>query len=278
MVSITFTNKDDFQFVFDQLNKFIKIGDSVIVNEEELSLSVAIGPYDTKLCYQISQCIANCVSTFYEKRWMEQLLTSTYYYQDKDEIGEITSIARSIGDGDKEDYPGAHRYANRRDVLLQSTLSCIEQGGTILFDSFLRFRTGPYRALLNELIGEAIDEYKLEQEYQNFVEGLRILLRSRQPLQKKVVLVYDKTYQLYDMNGSLLTGIEGKLEDLPVGLTIDEIDSEILFPLLLLAPEEVCIYTDDSDEGLVQTIRNVFEERLSFFSYRMSKLFFSGNP
>ncbi|MGG1686122.1 sporulation protein YtxC, partial [Pseudalkalibacillus sp. NRS-1564] len=89
---------------------------------------------------------------------------------------------------------------------------------------------------------------------------------------------YDKTYQLFDMNGSLLTGIEGKLEDLPVGLTIDEIDSEILFPLLLLAPEEVCIYTDDSDEGLVQTIRNVFEERLSFFPYRMSKLFFSGNP
>ncbi|MCA0171623.1 putative sporulation protein YtxC [Bacillus sp. RAR_GA_16] len=271
MVSITFDQQADFQFVYAHLIKDMNGKQKISVNEEELTLSIQVEPYNTKLCYHISQCIVRCVSAIYEKQWMKQILMTKYLYQDKDEIGEITAIAKSIGEGNKEELPGAVRYTNRMDLLLRSTVSCIEQGGTIMFDSYLRFRTGPYRTLLTELIGEAIDEYKLEQEYQNFVEALRQLLKVRETIQEKVVVVFDHSYNLYDLNGKKLNGLYEPLDDIPNGLSLDDIDPEILLPLLILAPKEIYLYTEDVDEGLAQTIRNVFEERLCFFPLRLFK-------
>lgn len=277
LVSITFSEIEDFQFMTAELNK-VAGPKRMKCDIEAMKVSIAIEPFDTKMCYRISQCLARCVSITYEKRWMEQLLKSTYYFQDQDEIAEISGIARSIGDGNKDDIPGASRYSNRGELLLEAAISCIEQGGTISFDSFLRFRTGPYRTLLATLIGEAIDEYKLEQEYQNFVQALRLLLKSRESVTKRVILVFDGNYCLYNTNGNALTFKEDlQSEDLPKGLSVDDIDPEILLPLLVTAPEEIYLYTDHNEEGLAQTIQNVFEERLYFFPYRMSKILFSGN-
>lgn len=277
MVSITFSDLEDFEFMTAQ---FIKVTDHptrIKSDREAMRVSIAIEPYDTGMCYRISRCLA-LLATTYEKRWMEQLLKSIYYFQDQDEIAEISAIARNIGDGNKEDIPGASRYSNRHDLLLEAAVSCIEQGGTISFDSFLRFRTRPYRSLLASLIGEAIDEYKLEQEYQNFVQTLRVLLKSRDTVTKRVILVYDGGYRLYNARGQVLTCQEElRAEDLPNGLSVDDIDPDILLPLLVAAPEEIHLYTDDNEEGLAQTIRNVFDERLYFFPYCMSKILFSGN-
>ncbi len=278
MVSITFNSSEDFQFVYAELNKILDGEKRVFRDEKEMMLSVVVEPYDIKTCYHISKCIAHCVDSTYEKKWMEHQLRSKYFFQDQDEIAEICEVARSIGDGDKVDVPGAERYSERKKLLLEAAISCIEHGGTISFDSFVRFRTGPYRTLLAALIGEAIDEYKLEQEYQNFVEALRVLLKSRATLTKRVALVFDGSYHLYDMTGEVLTeNKEVELENLPSGLVIEEIDPDILLPLLVLAPEEIYLYTDHNDEGLAQTIQNVFEERLYFFPYSMSKILFPGN-
>ncbi|WP_226656393.1 putative sporulation protein YtxC [Pseudalkalibacillus hwajinpoensis] len=271
MVSITFNQQADFQFVYEQLIKVINVQEKISVNEPDLTLSIKVEPYNSKLCHHISQCIVRCVSTIYEKQWMKKILTTKYFYQDKDEISEITAIAKSIGEGNKEELPGADRYTNRMDLLHRSTVSCIEQGGTIMFDSYLRFRTGPYRALLTELIGEAIDEYKLEQEYQNFVEALRQLLKARETVQEKVVVVFDRSYSLYDLNGKKLNGLYEPLDHIPNGLSLEDIDPEILLPLLILAPNKIYLYTEDAEEGLAQTIRNVFEERLCFFPLQLFK-------
>ncbi|KMM37435.1 sporulation protein YtxC [Guptibacillus hwajinpoensis] len=277
MVSITFSDLEDFEFMTAQLTKVTDHPKRVKSDREALKVSIAIEPYDTRMCYLISQCLA-LLGTTYEKRWMDQLLKSTYYFQDQDEIAEISAIARNIGDGNIDDIPGASRYSNRHDLLLEAAVSCIEQGGTISFDSFLRFRTGPYRSLLASLIGEAIDEYKLEQEYQNFVQALRILLKSRDTVTKRAILVFNGSYHLYNATGQVLTCQEGlRIEDLPNGLSVEDIDPDILLPLLVAAPEEIHFYTDDNEEGLAQTIRNVFEERIYFFPYCMSKILFSGN-
>ncbi|WP_347549340.1 sporulation protein YtxC [Pseudalkalibacillus hwajinpoensis] len=278
LISITFNSTSDFQFVQEQLQKVLDSKKQLIVDQGGLMVSVAIEPYDTKTCFNISKCLALCVTTIYENQWMDQLLRSTYFFQDDDEIAEISAIARSIGEGDREDVPGAMRFTNREKLVLEAAYACIEQGGTISFDSFIRFRMRPYRSLLNALVGEAIDEYKLEQEYQNFVDALRFFLKKREPIEKRVVLVFDGDYRLYDSQGrDLPLQMEQLSGELPDGLRVDDIDPDILLPLLILAPEEIYLYTDHSEEGLAQTIRNVFEERLHFFSHRMSKIHFSGN-
>lgn len=40
------------------------------------------------------------------------------------------------------------------------------------------------------------------------------------------------------------------------------IDSSILAPLVSIAPNIIYLYTDDIDDGMIQTIQNVFQERI----------------
>ncbi len=47
------------------------------------------------------------------------------------------------------------------------------------FSSYVRFRLRTYREMVAKLAEVAIDEYKLEQEYQMFIETLRQQVRSR---------------------------------------------------------------------------------------------------
>ncbi|WP_270179540.1 sporulation protein YtxC [Alkalihalobacillus sp. CinArs1] len=276
MVSLTFKNKAD----YDVLHAALCLrGKETLENEAEMVLSIPIEPYDSRTCFEIADCLAHCVKTTYEKVWMQNILRTSYYFKDREEIDEICGLARSIGDGDRIDVPRTEGYRERFTILRDAAFGCIEQGGTISFDSFLVFRTRPYQKLLSALVAEAIDEYKLEQEYQNFIEALRQLLQLRNPKQKEVNLLFDGEYHLVDEKGVKLVvdSMDMYFEELPNELTTDEIDPDILLPLLYLAPEEINVFTDDIEEGLTQTIRNVFQERLRFFPFHMSKIFFSGN-
>ncbi|WP_377888217.1 putative sporulation protein YtxC [Alkalihalobacillus sp. R86527] len=280
LISLTFKNKADFEFVHTALITRLKRSNkSTLIDEGELVLSVSVEPYDSRTCFEIADCLALCIKTTYEKAWMQNILTSAYYFKDMEEIDEICALARSIGDGDRIDVPRTEAYRERFTILRDSAFCCVEQGGTISFDSFLVFRTRQYKKLLSSLVAEAIDEYKLEQEYQNFIEDLRQLLQLRSSKKEKMNLLYDGSYHLIDENGNKfkVKQCEMCFEELPNALTTDEIDPEILLPLLYFAPEKINVFTDQMEEGLTQTICNVFQERLRFFPFHMSKIFFSGN-
>lgn len=280
LISLTFKNKADFEFVHTALITRLRGSNkTTLVDDAELVLSVSVEPYDSRTCFEIADCLALCIKTTYEKTWMQNILTSTYYFKDMGEIDEICALARSIGDGDRIDVPRTEAYRERFTILRDAAFCCVEQGGTISFDSFLVFRTRPYQKLLSALVAEAIDEYKLEQEYQNFIEDLRQLLQLRSSRREEINLLYDGSYHLVDDSGNKLKLKRSEMyfEDLPNELTTDEIDPDILLPLLYFAPDKINVFTDHIEEGLTQTICNVFQERLCFFPFHMSKIFFSGN-
>lgn len=43
------------------------------------------------------------------------------------------------------------------------------------------------------------------------------------------------------------------------------VDSATIAPLLSIAPSVVYVYTNDSEQPLVRTIKNIFEERVAVF-------------
>ncbi len=43
------------------------------------------------------------------------------------------------------------------------------------------------------------------------------------------------------------------------------VDSAVIAPLLSIAPEKIFLYTNEEEEALVRTLRNIFEERIAVF-------------
>ena len=135
------------------------------------------------------------------------------------------------------------------------------------FSSFQKFRLHKYIDSLREYVEIAIEEYKMEQEYQSFVQSLRDYLAKKESKLSKLQIVFDQECLVYDEDKQLMT--ENQLNKF-----IDKdfvyqhpmyIDKQLLAPLVSIAPDWLLLYTNNSFEGMVQTIQNIFEERVTIY-------------
>ena len=107
------------------------------------------------------------------------------------------------------------------------------------FSSYIRFRLRTYREMVAKLAEVAIDEYKMEQEYQMFIETLRQQVSSRKSRLSCVHLIFDESFIFYDDKGR-------RLKQEKLVQYIDEellkqndvyIDTKVIAPLLSISPK-----------------------------------------
>ena len=117
--------------------------------------------------------------------------------------------------------------------------------------------------MVAKLAEVAIDEYKMEQEYQMFIETLRQQVSGR----KSLVLCasyFDESFIFYDDKGRRLKQ-EKRLQYIDEELLKQNdvyIDTMLLFYFA-----KIYLYTKEQDHNMIITLRNVFQERVNYMDY-----------
>jgi putative sporulation protein YtxC len=194
--------------------------------------------------------------------WLESILRQKYYYRDQDEIDAIIEIACSIIDGQMQESAG-HVFLKEKEIIQQGLYTFLTESISFSFDSFATFRLKSFYDSLFVYVENAIDEYKLEQDYQNFIATLRDLLYANEPKMDIVHLLHKNGFHFFDHEFR-------KLDKQEIQKLIDRkllaenpvyIDSSTLAPLISIAPKKLHLYTDEAEDGLIQTVLKIFEER-----------------
>jgi putative sporulation protein YtxC len=201
--------------------------------------------------------------------WFREILKNQFFYEDFEEQQQIIEIIYSVLEGQREDLAVFLNETNE-EINIKAAIHYIFQDDiSFSFDSFLKFRLRPYLQSLEGYVEIAIDEYKMEQEYQIFVQMLREFLVNRDPKMDVLHLLFDEEItffndQFVEMKRAELTRLIDRklLVNHPV-----YVDSASIAPLLSLAPTTIFLYTKDPDEPLVRTIKNIFEERVTIKSF-----------
>ncbi|KXZ13658.1 putative sporulation protein YtxC [Bacillus nakamurai] len=200
-----------------------------------------------------------------EDEHMLSLIEGTYCFTDQDEQQQILQLAHSIMEGDLDDHPFEPKKLPRKQFILEALQTISLDSGVFSVRSFQTFRLGAYYERLREYAEAAIEEYQMEQEYQNFIQSLRDYVTSNPPRMKKVHIVHDRSFTLWEMR--FVSEREQKkyidrrfVRDHPM-----YIDSHLLAPLISIAPETVELYTDRPEHVMARTIQNVFQERVRLF-------------
>jgi putative sporulation protein YtxC len=228
---------------------------------------------DTSLTKAIFE---NVKKAFYEfiikiKRddWFREMLKERYYYEDPEEQQQIIEIIYSVLEGQREELALLLKENNEEPKLKQAVDEVFLNHVPFSFDSFYKFRLRPYLQMLESYVEISIDEYKMEQEYQMFVQTLREFLANREPKIETLHLLFDEEITFYNetfeeiKRGELTRMIDRKLLfNHPI-----YVDSASIAPLLSIAPRNILIYTNDPQAPLVRTIKNIFEERVTIKSY-----------
>ncbi|WP_257215715.1 putative sporulation protein YtxC [Fredinandcohnia onubensis] len=240
-----------------------------VVNDEQNVVSVFISE---KIQYAVQVVVIPVMAEFIihnkEDNWILDYIENLFYFTDYEEKKQILEIAKGLMDGNNPDIPGVQDVMPREQLIVEALHDFMEIPISFSFESFLKFRMRSYNEALLQIIESAIDEYKLEQEYQTFIQGLREFREKREPKLEQLHILHDEQFYFYNhefteiKRDELFKYIDRKLI-LHQPLYID---SAVLAPLVSIAPKSISIYTDQIDNGMVQTIHNIFLENVTIYT------------
>lgn len=267
MIEIIFQSSTDarnfYEHLFEQLQSFCQCDNNILHFEDQHIVRVSA---------EKSGNVLNTVKTAFfqfivnqkQDDWFKRILMEHYYYDDEGEQQQILEIIHSILEGSREDLAAFVSGLDVKESLKSAIDQLFQNNISFSFDSFVKFRMRPLMNEMTKYVEVSIDEYKMEQEYQMFIHTLRDFLSGKQPKMNTIHVLMDEGVYFYDdqlceiKRGELIRMIDRKLlSNHPV-----YVDSVTIAPLLSIAPSAIYLYSDDFDQPLVRTIRNIFEERL----------------
>lgn len=267
MIEIIFQSSTDarnfYEHLFEQLQSFCQCDNNILHFEDQHIVRVSA---------ENSGNVLNTVKTAFfqfivnqkQDDWFRRILMEHYYYDDEGEQQQILEIIHSILEGSREDLAAFVSGLDVKESLKSAIDQLFQNNISFSFDSFVKFRMRPLMNEMTKYVEVSIDEYKMEQEYQMFIHTLRDFLSGKQPKMNTIHVLMDEGVYFYDdqlceiKRGELIRMIDRKLlSNHPV-----YVDSVTIAPLLSIAPSAIYLYSDDFDQPLVRTIRNIFEERL----------------
>lgn len=286
MAEIIFRSKLEAQRFYNHLLKYLPLNPdhhNILLLEDRHIVKILEGGLPTDIFDWIKTAFYDFITNIKRDDWFREIMKDQFYYEDLEEQQQIIEIIYSVLDGQRKDLAVFIKETSMEPDHIREAIDHIFQDNiSFSFDSFLKFRLRTYLQSLESFVEIAIDEYKMEQEYQMFVQMLREFLANREPKMDILHLLFDEEITFYNelfveiKRGELTRMIDRKLlVNHPV-----YVDSASIAPLLSLAPTTIFIYTKDPDEPLVRTIKNIFEERVTiktFAALRKQKKWASEN-
>jgi putative sporulation protein YtxC len=273
LIAISFENKLDGIMLYEKLTELLGMEASNSMKGVNINYSLDKGmtiyiniyyAYYEVIKPSILNTLTEYIIESNEEKWLLEIIEKVFYYHEKDEQEQILAIAQSIIEGEKGDVPKVEYLLQREKIIKDALSSLLIPKNSFTYESFLKFRLKTYSELLVKYVEVAIDEYKLEQEYQEIIDQLRKKVNGRVPLFEKVHLVDDGKLALYNEHFyklsedeliRLLDKLKFMKQDVPL-------DSLIIKSLVSFAPKEIIIYSNLPELGEIHTIQNVFQERV----------------
>ncbi|MGP4062541.1 sporulation protein YtxC [Halobacillus sp. H74] len=194
--------------------------------------------------------------------WMEGVLKHKYYYQDDQEIQRILEIARDFEDKPPSGLklPPIYHYIRAfiQDYLIARTF--------VKFDDMSAECLQAAHACIIEYTGKVIDEYKQEESYQLLLDSWRHRVHDQDTgIQLMHLLDQDGLIYFHD-EGNPISESETRLymRQYP-DKSIDDLPLE--WPVttaLVHSPDQLVIYSDESNDSNLELLMNIFEEKASW--------------
>ncbi|UOQ47182.1 hypothetical protein MUN88_13985 [Gracilibacillus caseinilyticus] len=233
-------------------------------NQIQLSLQQEMVLDDAKrhLAPLLSRIFIQCRET----AMIQHILRKKYYFSSQEEIERITAIARSLLEKDESVYEDRIHQHELRDTLTTIFTMQIDSS-FVQVDSIIHFRLHHYIDLLTDMVGMAIDEFKREEEYQDFIHSIREFIKRKTPEVDVVHVLQGEHFLIHKENGEQytieeFTELKTRFPLFIFGLEQEEWD---VSPLIMLAPNHVYFYGDDQFESRTHTIMTIFQERYTFY-------------
>lgn len=249
-----------------------KLGQNLIFAEEE-SKGYTLFKIDFEqnkkinVLEYISGIIADIVIDSLEIKFITRIIRHKYQQfsgDERDKIQELT-LNRLNEEGMIKDKLRPDEMFNklvRKQEVMKEIQKYFNKNQDINIEGFVRFRLKDYINDLNCAVEEAVDDYIIEKEYNEFIELLKYFVDLQEPRISMVHVLQndDKSFQIYDKLGNKINNeyLEGYLSE----MFDEDVEHEDLLvsALINVAPVKIILHFDDSETE--ETVKKIFGDRV----------------
>jgi len=188
-------------------------------------------------------------------------VANNFYYYAEDEVEYLTDsavkmLAELLG---PDGLPLRHRHI--KNVVAEQ----LTTGPDLLIDGLLSFRLRDMREDLPRVIEQAIDEYLMDLEYQEFVKLLRYFLDVQESEMDllHMLCVNESTIRLLDETGKVLPLDQVRGKGPILGEQGEQVEDMVLSTLITLAPKRLIIHKGASADTppIAETVKKIFQSK-----------------
>jgi putative sporulation protein YtxC len=215
----------------------------------------------------ILQEAANILSAFImdqvEMKLLREVISGPYRYEEPHDVQAIEKYCTHLLNQPEETEGMPKPRVRRQEKVAAEIRKYFEEQTELNLQGLIRFRLADYRDELKEVVEYAIDEYIMDQQYQEFISLLKYFVYIQEAKIPVAHLMHHGGHDFTLLNDKMAP-IETKEFD---SFTVELLDREINFEdmivstLISVSPQNIVIHTRDPEEQVVKTIMQIFEDR-----------------
>jgi putative sporulation protein YtxC len=203
----------------------------------------------------LTEFITHCQQTFY----LDQILDQYYFYFPQNEREEILRLAVNKCNNESKSGKRLAMCGEIRDLVYQY----LTKKDYLNLHGFIVFRLQEWLGCLRQDLDQAVDDFLMEKEYQEFVKLLKYFVELQQPKINQVHVILDNqgTIQLLDQNYQHIDYSSIEWEGLR---DKGEQDDHLVSMLITVAPHRVVLHRQIYTHypKATDTLKHVFENRV----------------
>lgn len=224
-----------------------KVYNNVIVHYAGTDLGIFLS--------KIATILADSILDVLEEEIIRKLIRNNYFYFSLPEQIEIKNKCY-------EDLMEENNF-NRKEMLVDSLYSYLEDNKTLNIEGFINFRLKEYIKFLDSAIDISVNKFIIDREYLEFIGLLRQYVLSK-PFGAGIV------HLIYNEQSSMILDEDNKIIEPDINAFKAMYVSDISFSsndyalntLLTLIPKKLIIHTEKEEDEFVNTLKLIFANRV----------------
>jgi putative sporulation protein YtxC len=216
-----------------------------------------------RVCRTVSGILADFIVEHEETKMIRRIIAGEHRLSQPDDVANVEAHAlRFLADAA---HGPAGKKKDRKQIVSGELFDYLRENATIHLEGIVRFRLRAYAEELREAVDFAVEEFRTDQQYREFISLLKYFVYIQETKMPVAHLLHKGggNFAIFNDRFKPIS-----TDDVDASFTLELLDRNtnfedvIVSTLITVSPAKIFIHTDEPEQAMIQTIMQIFENRV----------------